>query len=431
MAVSERFVAWVWRQRRVVGPLICLDGRTVQVVFPGRPWGEGQPDFQGALIAWPDGRLEHGDVEIHLSPRHWPRHGHQRDPAYGGVRLHVVLSADGAGPTLNAFGETVPTLVLEPYLARPIEELLLEFEADQPSLASVCQSDPLSLVSMLERAGVERFRDKAARLEGDLTALPPAELLWRGAARALGYTRNADAMTRLVEHVTLAQVRRLIETSQSADPALTVYGALLGAAQLLPSQRGVEAHGLLAMELEQAWDRAGWSSAPGGSHWETGRVRPGNHPIRRLAALALLALVLSNGEPLGDLAEVVIGQARPARSLITYFAVQAPSREWAGIVDLDRAVDPPVFGLVGRDRAAEIVVNAVLPLLHALGQYWGQSLLAEASLAAYHAFPRAGSNGLARHMAEQLFGTEGYRLANTACRQQGLLHLFRTNCRVH
>ncbi|MFN0073063.1 MAG: hypothetical protein ACKVVP_16380, partial [Chloroflexota bacterium] len=41
------------------------------------------------------------------------------------------------------------------------------------------------------------------------------------------------------------------------------------------------------------------------------------------------------------------------------------------------------------------------------------------------------SNGLARHMAEQLFGTEGYRLANTACRQQGLLHLFRTNCRVH
>src|SRR5215218_3586643 len=155
--LSERFVAWVWQRQLLRGPLVCSDGRAVQVIFPGRSWGEGQPDFQGALIAWPDGHITRGDVEIHVSPRAWRQHGHQRDPAYRHVVLHVVLHTDGSGPTLNVLGDRVPTLWLEPYLAQPIDRLRIQFECDQALAFMPCQTDPATIAAMLERAGTQRF----------------------------------------------------------------------------------------------------------------------------------------------------------------------------------------------------------------------------------------------------------------------------------
>jgi hypothetical protein len=432
--VSEHLVAWLWRRQLLHGPLRCDDGRVVQVVYPGRPWGEGQPDFQGALIAWPDGRIERGDVEIHVGPRDWKQHGHQRDPAYGRVILHVAFSADSSGPTLNVLGERVPTLVLEPFLAESLELLRLEFECDRALAVAPCDQDPERVAALLEHAGLQRFGARADRLEGDLSVARPSELLWRGVARALGYTRNAEAMAHLTSHVSLADVSTLSASLVELEPVTTVFGALLGSAGLLPGQRGMTPRGLFAEELERAWEAAaglGWRVVRGGPTWETRRVRPGNHPVRRLAALAVLAGSFQHDEPLSYLARLVMDEPRPAARLTSYFQVRGPVREWGGIVDLDCVADPPVPGLVGRERAGEIVINAVLPLLHALGRYWDDRRLERASLEAYRTFPRTSPNRLVRGMAEQIAGVDGLRLADTACRQQGLLHIYRTTCEAH
>jgi hypothetical protein len=432
--VSEQFVAWLWRRQLVSGPLVCDDGRIVQVVFPGRTWGEGQPDFQGALIAWPDGRLERGDVEIHVGPRDWKQHRHQHDPAYRQVILHVTLSADSSGPTLNVLGQHVPTLVLESFLAQPLEQLQLEFECDQALSVIPCEVDSDLAASVLERAGLRRFADRADRFEGDLSMVKPIELLWRGVARALGYTRNAAAMTHLAQRISFADVSDLIRRAWRAEPNTLVFGALLGAAGLLPSQRGMAVRGLFAEDVERAWAIAlehGWQVTRDRPNWETRRIRPGNHPVRRLAALAILAVSFERAEPLGYLARLVMNESRPARDLVSYFQVQGPGREWGSIVDLDGLVEPPVPGLVGRGRASEVVINAVLPLLHALGRFWDNRDLERTSLEVYRTFPRTAPNRLVRGMAEQIAGTVGLTLASTACRQQGLLHIFRTTCEAH
>ncbi len=432
--LSERFVAWIWQRQLLRGPLVCTDGRAVQVIFPGRSWGEGQPDFQGALIAWPDGRIERGDVEIHVSPKDWKQHGHQGDPAYRQVVLHVVLNADSSGPTLNVLGDRVPTLLLGPHLARPIETLQIEFECDHALAVTPCQTDPAAIVVMLERAGIQRFSARADRLEGDLSVILPSELLWRGVARALGYTRNADAMTHLAERMPFNDICSLLEVDKPAEPEVAVFGALLGAAGLLPSQRNIAPHGLFAEAVERAWDRAqafGWRAVDDGPAWETRRVRPGNHPVRRLGALAVLAVAFNRSAPLTELARIVLEDSHPGRALVRYFELSIPGREWASLLDLEHSLVPPVSGLIGRDRAAEIAINAALPLLYALGRFWENRALEDASLEAYRTFPRIASNGLVRGMAQQIAGADGLRLANTACRQQGLLHIFRTTCREH
>jgi hypothetical protein len=117
--------------------------------------------------------------------------------------------------------------------------------------------------------------------------------------------------------------------------------------------------------------------------------------------------------------------------LLRFFELRGPTREWGGLLDLERSVQPPIAGLVGRQRAAEIVVNAVLPLLCALGRYWDNRDLEEASLEVYRTFPRMAPTRLVRGMAQQIAGAGGLRLASTACHQQGLLHIFRTTCEAH
>ena len=75
---------------RSAGRTIYGTGGSYRVLQPGKRNGGPGPDYLGALVSFPDGRLCRGDVEIHLGRAGWYRHGHQWDPRYGGLILHVT-----------------------------------------------------------------------------------------------------------------------------------------------------------------------------------------------------------------------------------------------------------------------------------------------------------------------------------------------------
>ena len=78
--------------------------------------------------------------------------------------------------------------------------------------------------------------------------------------------------------------------------------------------------------------------------------------------------------------------------------------------------------LIGKARASDIVVNAVLPLVHAWSLQNGDNSLAAVTLDVYKGAPRLQSNRLIREMEEVLF-PDGWRpMADTLPRQQGLIH---------
>ena len=431
---SEALIAWIWKTQRVRGPLRCSNGRTVQVIFPGRVWGERQPDFQGALLAWESGELLRGDVEIHVQPRAWQDHGHHRDPAYNDVILHVVLDADGAAPTTRADGQDIPILALRPVLGGSLEQLQRDFDRADAVPDPHCQDQPARVTAVVEAAGSTRLLEKSAMFEADLEVGQPSQLLWRGVARALGYTSNAAAMTRLAEAVPYATVEQIRWSAREGEDRVSrVLAGLLGSAGLLPSQRGLWSMDALGERLEREWHGlgdVGWSQHLDADDWDLGRVRPANAPPRRLAALACLAVQWHGQDVVQSLARLVVESSRPA-VLIKRFTVTAPSPALAALVDLRTALLPPMAGLVGRDRAIQIVVNAVLPLAHALGQTWDLPELSAAAQSLYAACPGAASSGLERGMASQLLGSGGRALMRGARRQQGLLHLYHTSCHRH
>ena len=101
---------------------------------------------------------------------------------------------------------------------------------------------------------------------------------------------------------------------------------------------------------------------------------------------------------------------------------------WAAHHDFGRPLPAPQPWLVGAGRAGEVVVNVLLPFAYALGQAASETALAERALAIYRLYPSGPPNRVVREMAVQVGGADGPKLARGACRQQGLIHLYRHWC---
>ena len=80
--------------------------------------------------------------------------------------------------------------------------------------------------------------------------------------------------------------------------------------------------------------------------------------------------------------------------------------------------------LVGRQRAADIVVNVVLPLLHAGAVAERKTAMAMACLRLAKGAPRLEENEITREMAD-LLRLPARVITVGAYRQQGLIHIYR------
>jgi hypothetical protein len=159
------------------------------------------------------------------------------------------------------------------------------------------------------------------------------------------------------------------------------------------------------MEMERAWHILGQMEAMTEGDWHLFRVRPGNHPRRRLLGAALLLDRFMVRGLVDGLREVVLqGSWRALRDALV---VETGGRS-----------------LIGSGRAGDIGVNGVLPFFHCLATREGDGRLADASLRLYRSSPRLQENELTREMRQQLLPRGWERVVCNARRQQGLLHLY-------
>lgn len=415
-AIDERLVVRLWRAQAFAREALrTLDGRAVQVVYPGRPRPGGGPDYQGALIAF-DGVLARGDVELHLRAGDWARHGHDHDPAYNATVLHVVLWADGAAPARRADGTLLPTLALAPYLRADPAALGAILPADAPpwplSERGPCAPDTAQLAAQLDAAGLARFAARQARYAAELEEHAVADLLLGGLVEAMGYGVNREPAQALAARLpAYAPLRALVQ--RCAEPPAEGWQALLlGLAGLLPAQRGAAPARPVERRWEVLWPRlAAVVGAPAlaATAWRTAGLRPVSHPARRLAGLGVLLGERPLAALLGDAARALLAEPprRATRTLAQALVVPA---------------------VLGPDRAADIVVNVLLPLLAAWGESLAHPALAAAAQACYRAHPPLSDNERLRHMRQQVLGRDDRALFTTACRQQGLLHIYAQTC---
>jgi hypothetical protein len=421
--IPEAFVAWLWERRQYHGTLRTTDGRAVQVIYPGWRWGSWGPDFRGALLAI-DGIVARGDVEIHVRAQDWDRHGHAGDPAYGALVLHVVYESAPASPVVRPDGAMVPTACLESLLDDPIDDALRGWQTSEgPVPPRPCLS-PEAAIPVLEHAGLQRFRAKVGRFKADLTCVDPEQALWAGVLEALGYPRNAEPFRQIADRVSLVEARSLARRGHRVE----LLALLFGEAGLLPFQRDLPPPDYYAEQMERAWHTARVHRASPALVWQRVGGRPANTPPRRIAAAAAL-LADPPQWPVARQVFEKLAQAPPRRVAATLrsFLTRAGDAYWQAHVDFGRPTRRP-SALLGPCRAGDAVVNAVLPWAAALARSWDRPDLERAVESGYRAHPPVSPNHVTRHMAEQILGADAHIALTTACRQQGLIHIYRTSC---
>ena len=458
---SEEALARAWDAREyLTGTLRTETGAEVQVVYPGqRNTGDG-PDFLDALIVTGEpgqrGRLTRGDIELHLRASDWYAHGHDGNPAFASVILHVVATAGGMMRIAGA-----PILEIYPRPAKRRNRrgaatgLASEYgESGRAAVRRAGAGDPggrsnreRRLEILLESLGDARLEERAAALEGDIALVGAEQALHEALFRGLGYTRNMTPFQEAARLLPIASIREMTAGAPSGSARhARISGLLFGTAGLLPSQRGAgrqfSLQGMGGGDLQngETWDDftaivesewarfSGLESLPRGA-WRTFRVRPDNHPVRRTALAVELVERWLEGPGAADALRKAVRTAASPREAITALldALMMPAAGyWAVHRDFGVARRGGPGALLGRGRALDIIVTAVLPFLFAVADLEGDSLLENRALAVHAALPSPDESGPVRYARAQLareYGDMAGSLRLSARSQQGLFHL--------
>lgn len=305
----EDLLQYVWRYRLWPDRVLTAgDGRRVEVIDQGQLNRGSGPDFFNATVRI-DGELWAGNVEIHVRASDWHRHGHDGDPAYDNVILHVVQYDDC--DITRGDGVTIPQVTLR--TARELEDSYRAFMSsplsELPCARQLAGIPPIVLNDWLTALAFERLHRKADDI---LAIIETTRGDWDTAAyitlaRAMGFGTNADGMERVARATPLRHIRR------HADSATSVEAMLLGRAGLLqePPRDAYEerllrdfkfyrhkfgtADDLTPLPLAQepaAYTPPIWNM----------RQRPANSPLRRLVTLA--AFIRNHGTPGHDLLDM-------------------------------------------------------------------------------------------------------------------------------
>ncbi len=433
--VRESLVTGIWiRQLFRKDRLRTADGGRLRVLHPGRQSSDCGPDLCDAIVAFDSGQPIKGDVEIHVSSSEWKAHGHQKDPNFNRVILHVVLWHRGTPYSPTEDGREVPILPLSGYLKRPLEQLSHQVEAsasrERPCRAGARRRGQVATLGILHLAGEQRFALKAEQFQNSLAIGEANQVLYEGVMKALGYARNEMPFARLARLLPIERLQGMAGGGQVA----AIQALVLGTAGLLPAAKeqiqpaaGFSLPDLMEIgRLTAHWEVSAGEQSMDRTDWRFFRVRPGNLPPRRIAGISHLLVRHS-----GDLSQNMVRLAavptlKQAQKTLAEGLIVRTSDYWAWHGDF--GVDVPFRGaVIGQDRAADITVNVILPFLLAYGDTCGEPRLRRRAWRLYRAHRKLPDNRITRYMVKQIFGEEGSAL-DTACQQQGLIHLYREFC---
>jgi hypothetical protein len=426
----EKLLQAVWLHQRLHrDQLRTADGKSVRVLHPGFASAEGGPDFRGAVLQIDGQTPVTGEVEIDLETSGWHAHGHDENPNFQNVLLHVVWEEPkgpkpAAGPPFR--------VALKDVLDAPVAELALALENETSlpeGLRGQCSS-PLRELSrtrlseLLHAAARVRFENKAAAILARAKTCGWEQALWEQLFRALGYKHNVWPMQNVAE----------LKPQWDRDPAspFELQARLLGVSGLLPDEL-TRAQKSSDTFLRRAWD-SWWRDRDKFSDctiprsvWKFHGLRPANHPQRRLA---LASHWLASG-------------SLPAR-VEGWCLTEMPERQWAASLHTQLQVGSDDFWswhwtfksprltkpqpLLGAARVTDLAVNVILPWLWVRAKEGrSENVLAEVERR-FFGWPLAEDNSVLKLARQRLLGTSSARVLEGAAQQQGLMQIIRDFC---
>lgn len=361
---SEFILHYCWRHRLLpLQGLQTTDGRSVEVIDPGLHNDDAGPDFFNAKLKI-DGILWVGNVEIHDRSSDWYQHGHDHDPRYDNVILHVVRYADRAVVTHG--GQSLPQLQIDvPAAVRAQYKELMEADKYPPCYKVIPSLDKLTVHSWMSALEAERLEQKTQAI---VRRVGQCDGDWEWAyfvtlSRYYGFGINGDAFEQWALSFPLSAA------AHHRDDVFQLEALFLGQAGLLDSssipQRRREAavtdshYQRLCSEYHFLQHK--FSLKPiDYTLWRYLRLRPQNFPQVRIAQLA--NMYYSHKTSLSGLIDCTT-----VEEVETLFTTQVtPYWETHYTFGLESA---KMHKRLSKASLDVLVINVVVPMLFAYGRH--------------------------------------------------------------
>lgn len=278
--MQESLLHFVWKNQYLTSrTLLTIDGLPLQVLHPGYYDGHAGPDFKEASIEV-DGMVWHGSVEIHVKASQWAAHGHEDDPKYQSIILHVVWDQDAEIPSNSS--NKVPTLCLQSYVSPNLISQYVELVHTirvlpcapyLPGIEGFVQSQALShaLLARLER------KSRGLLLDKDFPDWE--DVAFKILIKAFGLKVNSAAFEALSHTLSFKVIQKYKGRHDQIESLVFGCAGLLEGtfADEYPRSLQTEFGYLAAKEKIAAIDPSLWNML---------RLRPANFPHIRLSQLA-------------------------------------------------------------------------------------------------------------------------------------------------
>lgn len=278
----EDLLHYAWKHKILPLKGLCTqDGRPVEILDTGLHNRNAGPDFFNAKIRIGD-TLWVGNVEIHLRSSDWNKHGHQHDPAYDSVVLHVASCLDAE--VTDCHGRRVPQMLIPyPDKLKSMYDELLRRDFYPPCYAVLGTLSKLMIHSWMTALQYERLEQKRLQI---MERLALCDHNWEDAffvtlARNFGFGLNSDVFERWGRAVPLRALDKHRDSLFQIEALFFGQAGLLeetvnnGYFERLQREYHYLAHKFSLKRMEPAL-------------WSFLRTRPGNFPHVRIAQMAWL-----------------------------------------------------------------------------------------------------------------------------------------------
>lgn len=390
----EEVLHYVWKHKILpLKDLKTTDGKSVEVINPGMLNHDAGPDFIGAKVKIDD-LLWAGNVEIHLRTTDWYRHGHDDNPAYDSIILHVASQVDTS--LSYPSGETVPQIEIDvPDYVISNYEKLVGSDVFPPCGEILSNIPKLKIHGWLSALQVERLEMRTLQIEERRDRLEKnwEYTLFVTIARSFGFGKNGDAFEMWANNIPMGAL------SKHRDDLFQIKAIFFGQAGML------DGTGLSCFEdaeynklcKEYAYLKAKFNLTPiDRSIWHYLRLRPQNFPHVRILQLAHLYYDDSFA-----------------------FSKVMNTSEYTGYLRLFDTKSGD-FNLSKASRIS-LLVNCVAPMMFAYGTYRNDESLRERAVDLLESLPPE-DNRIVRDW------TNAGIVAEHAADSQALIHLSRQYC---
>lgn len=358
--VAELDLQSLWFAGAFGTEFATLDGKRVRIADFGAWNASAGPDFTGCALEI-NGEPVRGDIELDPDARDWERHGHGANPDYDRVVLHVFLEA----PENTRFFTRTLTHREVPQV-RITRTMLAEDAAPKSRQAAarigrcstpLAEMEPSRIQSMLEGAAQHRLEIKSRRLHRLAAAHGREQAVYQALAQTLGYRNNQRPFFILAQRL---PVRQLLKSTAAAREAL-LFGAS-GFLEAMPFEQTESATRTYLRDLWAEWWKLRnscerWLTPQQTLRWKLAGARPGNHPQRRLGALAAMLGGWNRiATPLKD-------ATRWSQAAFREALLDLDHPFWSTHYTLLAEPAPKPVALIGETRVLEILANVAYPLL--------------------------------------------------------------------